>query len=343
MFNLNIEQFSYYKLQEASDFLNIKHNTQTATPIKLLKKAIENEVRLFVYGRGFNVNGDHILASSLSGERTSYSEMSEAEKLKLKEYNNEVSLVIDNMLSALVSSKGAFIEVNNEAIETLPLTHRIDTNEDVAEFLFMGILPVNNPKASPHNLDFIQAHLSDKFNDKLAFTIKFDPRIEVFYDTEEEFDIALTEAIKECSLKVIGYSCVHKEDNKLLIIEPYFEINLDDLIILDDDLIKLEQFILGNKILEETQSGSNSIVLGKKGLSAKKSLAQHIAKHIAEIEWQADKDKKIRMSDMTDIVWAKLYNLGLIDSIPDQPKSLKSWIKDIAPDYASEGGRPRSI
>lgn len=341
MFDVNIGQFNYYKLQEASDFLNVKHNTQNTTPIKLLKKAIEHKVRLFVYGRGFNVNGDYVLTSFLLRDKTAYSDMNEADKLKLREYNIKVTSVVDDMLSALLNNQGAFMQLNNEVIETLPLTHKIDTQQVAEGYLFEGILPITDPKADSSNLDFIQPYLLDRFNDSVGFTLALYPKIEVYPDTDVELDVALTDVIKECSLKIIDYH-VHDENDRPLNIEPYFEITLDDLIILNDDLVKLEQLILGNKIPEETQSSFSSITLGRKGLSKNKALAQHIAKHIAETEWQADKDEKIRMSDMTDIVWAKLYKLGFSNDLPDQAKSLKSWIKDIAPNYASEGGRPPS-
>lgn len=341
MFDVNIGQFNYYKLQEASEFLNTKYNTQNTTPIKLLKKAIEHKVRLFIYGRGFNVIGDYVLMSFLSKDRIPYSDMNEADKLKLREYNSKVNSVIDDMLSALVNSEGAFMQLNNEVIQTLPLTHKINTQCVAEGELFNGILPITEPKANSSNLDFIQNHLLDRFNDSVGFTLALYPKIEVYYDTEAELDIALAEAFKKCSLKIIDYDSVYEEDGEM-VIDPYFEITLDDLIILNDDLVKLEHLILGNEIPEETLSSVNSITLGRKGLSKSKALAQHIAKHIAEKEWQADTDKKIRMSGMADIVWAKLYKLKFGDVIPDQAKYIKPWIKDIAPNYASEGGRPPS-
>lgn len=343
MFNVNIGQFNYYKLQEASDFLNVKYDTQNTTPIKLLKKAIEHKIRLFVYGRGFNVNGDYVLTSFLTRDRTAYSDMNETDRLKLREYNIGVTRVIDDMLSALLNDQGAFMQLKNEVIETLPLTHKVDTQYVGEGYLFEGILPITATKSDSNNLDFIKSYLLDRFDDSVGFTLAFYPKIEVYPDTEAERDIALANAIKGCSLKIIDYYEYDEDkDNEPLTIEPYFEITLDDLIILNDDLIKLEQLILGNEISEENQSNLSSIDLGRKGLSKNKALAQHIAKHIAETEWQADKDNKIRMSDMTDIVWAKLYKLGFSHELPDQSKSLKPWIRDIAPDYASEAGRPQS-
>ncbi|MBF4490585.1 hypothetical protein IOD06_11880 [Psychrobacter sp. N25K4-3-2] len=342
MFNLNIGQFSYYKLQEASDFLNVKHATQNTTPIKLLKKAIEYKVRLFIYGKNFSIDGDYVFESFLSKENQKYSDMSEAEKLERREYNKKINGVIDDMLSELLNDRGAFLQIKNEAIETLPLIHKIDTQNIGEGDLFEGLLPIDNLKAESNNLEFIKPYLLNKFNNSVGFTLAHYPKIEIYYDLEEELDAALNNAIEKCSLKIIDYFCVHKEENKLLIIEPYFEITLDDLIILDDDLVKLEQLILGNDITENIQTNFSPITLGRKGLSQGKALAQHIARHIAEKEWQADKGQEVRMSDMTNIVWAKLHKLGFSNELPDQARSLKPWIRDIAPDYASEAGRPQS-
>ncbi|MFP3454846.1 hypothetical protein R0J89_01105 [Psychrobacter sp. SIMBA_152] len=339
---LNFDTAKYYSLHEACDYLNRKHKTDNITPTKLLKKALEYKVRLFVYGQGFSVDGDYVLESFLSRDNKGFLNMNEAEKVEWREYSRKVNRVIDDMLSVLINDRGAFFQIKNEAIETLPLVHKINTEVFGEGGLFEGLLPIDDLKANSNNLEFINPYLLNQFNDSVGFTLAHYPKIEVYYDTEEELDAALTEAIGKCSLKIIDYYCQHKEDNKLLIIEPYFEITLDDLIILDDDLVKLEQLIQGKGITEDNQTNFSSITLGRKGLSKNKALAQHIARHIAEKEWQSDKAQEIRMSDMTNNVWAKLHKLGFSDELPDQAKSLKPWIKDIAPHYASEGGRPSS-
>lgn len=339
---LSFDTAEYYSLQEACDYLNRKHKTDNIKPVKLLKKVIEHKVRLFIYGQGFNVDGDYVLESFLSRENKGFTNVSEAEKLEWREYSIKVNRVIDDMLSALINGEGAFFQIRNEAIKTLPLVHKINTENIGEGYLFDGLLPIDDLKANSNNLDFINPYLLKQFNDSVGFTLAHYPKIEVYYDTEEELDVALTSAIEKSSLKIIDYYCAHKEDNKLLIIEPYFEITLDDLIILDDDLVKLEQLIQGGDVIEDNQTNFSSITLGRKGLSKNKALAQHIARHIAEKEWQSDNAQEVRMSDMTNIVWAKLHKLGFNDELPDQAKSLKSWIKDIAPNYASEGGRPSS-
>lgn len=83
---LNFDTAKYYSLHEACDYLNRKHKTDNITPTKLLKKVIEHRVRLFVYGRGFNVDGDYVLESFLSRENKGFSNMNEAEKLEWREY-----------------------------------------------------------------------------------------------------------------------------------------------------------------------------------------------------------------------------------------------------------------
>ncbi|MFP3409481.1 hypothetical protein SB757_33215, partial [Pseudomonas sp. SIMBA_065] len=73
--------------------------------------------------------------------------------------------------------------------------------------LFEGLLPIDDLKANSNNLEFINPYLLNQFNDSVGFTLAHYPKIEVYYDTEEELDAALTEAIGKCSLKIIDYYC----------------------------------------------------------------------------------------------------------------------------------------
>jgi hypothetical protein len=43
---------------------------------------------------------------------------------------------------------------------------------------------------------------------------------------------------------------------------------------------------------------------------------------------------------MCDEVYSNLHDSDFCDQLPDQPKSIKSWIASEAPKYAREAGRP---
>jgi len=57
--------------------------------------------------------------------------------------------------------------------------------------------------------------------------------------------------------------------------------------------------------------------------------------------WKSDKSQVIRIGEMADKVYRKLAKEGFLDSLPDNPESIKDWIKLVAPDYARKGGRKR--
>lgn len=45
---------------------------------------------------------------------------------------------------------------------------------------------------------------------------------------------------------------------------------------------------------------------------------------------------------MANKVYAELYDNGFKVQLPNNPDSLQVWIKDIAPPYATIGGRPKN-
>lgn len=78
-----------------------------------------------------------------------------------------------------------------------------------------------------------------------------------------------------------------------------------------------------------------------------------IARKEAKKLWEDDHERKIRMRDMCYLVIDKLFEheqlkqelgsqgIELTSMIPEHMTSMKNWFKDIAPDYARKGGRPK--
>jgi hypothetical protein len=83
--------------------------------------------------------------------------------------------------------------------------------------------------------------------------------------------------------------------------------------------------------------------LVKKNIAA--TTVREIAQEVAKLEWEADTDQSLRLSDMCEVIWAKLMSVhmsaDLIDALPDQASGLKVWLRPVAPEYAKKGGRPR--
>lgn len=65
------------------------------------------------------------------------------------------------------------------------------------------------------------------------------------------------------------------------------------------------------------------------------------ARSLAEEMWDADKEEKIRISEMAVNVYDAMLDQGFIDALPENKSTLKDWIKDVAPKYARMGGKPR--
>ncbi len=339
---LNFDKAEYYSLEEASEYLNRKYKTDNINAHKLLKKVVQYEIPLFIYGKNFQLTGDYVM-SSYKSVRLINDDM-ELRRNTLKEVlkiNRLAYSRIDSMLSAVMENTGGFLELSLETIRAFLFDSKITTDNIDETSLFGGFLPIATPNGNASSLDYLDDYLLRDFEDSVAFTLALYPSIDIFPDNEEDITLAIDSAIKLCTPKVVDYYLGNRESQKPYI-TPYFEFNRSDLIILSSGIAKLEELISS---IEEPNIEVKSLdtdFLKKKGVSPHKLLAKHMAKHIADKEWQADKQNKIKITEMAEIIYSKLYSLGFHNELPDQAKNIKSWIKEVAPDYAREGGRPPS-
>lgn len=335
---LNFDKAEYYSLEEASEYLNRKYKTDNITVHKLLKKVVQYAIPLFIYGKHFQLTGDFVM-SSYKSVRLINDDM-ELYRNTLKEIlvlNKPAYSKINSMLSAVMENTGGFLELNLETTKEFLFNNKITTDSIDESSLFSGFLPLGTPDGDASSLDYLDDYLLGDFEDSVAFTLAIYPSIDIFADDEEEITSAIDRTIELCTPKVVDYYCNDIEGQKAYI-TPYFEINKIDLMILNSGVKKLEGIIAS---IEEPSIEVKSLdtdFLKKKGISLHKLLA----KHIADKEWQADKQHKIKITEMAEIIYSKLYSLGFHNELPDQAKNIKSWIKEVAPDYASEGGRPPS-
>ncbi|WP_148558620.1 hypothetical protein [Pseudomonas chlororaphis] len=65
------------------------------------------------------------------------------------------------------------------------------------------------------------------------------------------------------------------------------------------------------------------------------------AKDMAAEMWVKDTDKRIKTSEMADMVWRKLVDEGLSEHLPDNVERVRVWIRGVAPEYAKAKGRPK--
>jgi len=90
-----------------------------------------------------------------------------------------------------------------------------------------------------------------------------------------------------------------------------------------------------------------------KAYNSVKRLYKDVAQEFAKILWSKDKEQKIRIGEMCEILWSEIidnpqlteyvkdeFDKRVVDFMPNDAQGLKPWIKDVAPDYAKLGGRP---
>lgn len=75
--------------------------------------------------------------------------------------------------------------------------------------------------------------------------------------------------------------------------------------------------------------------------NTRKAMCKLYVQELAVIEWEKDSQESIRIGEMCHIVWSKVVESRLRGDLPSLPEGLKSWLKPVAPDFASKRGRPR--
>lgn len=119
------------------------------------------------------------------------------------------------------------------------------------------------------------------------------------------------------------------------------DINKNNIFIKNDDAMDILNNIFSSYSNFEYKKVENTIK--PVGVSKEKIEAKRYAKNIADYLWRKDIENKIKIKEMAINVYAELYQTHHKDQLPDRPESLKEWIKDIAPSYAKESGRPKFV
>lgn len=116
-------------------------------------------------------------------------------------------------------------------------------------------------------------------------------------------------------------------------------INKNNIFIKNDDALDILNNIFSSYLESKIENIKNEIK--PVGVSKEKIEAKRYAKNIADYLWRKDIENKIKIKEMAINVYAELFQTSYKEQLPDKPESLKEWIKDIAPSYAKESGRPK--
>lgn len=321
--SLSFEKAEYYTLQEACDYLNLKHSINNLTAKKLLKQICKYNINTYVHFRmdylyderldidldfgGANIKDNEKIDISLIYDRL-------AENIKLI------------LLEDLYVGYFLFL-VNNMTIENMSLSN--NNNCKVRMFGFDGFLTKDNLNENPNKPEILS-----------KWSVEVDGHK---YCAEEIFNIGFKltsnrDDVLQDFLSKFPYPCsFDKRSSDLVFVE--FDIDINDLIILDKDLMELEEKIVNNA---PVPIKTNIEIKPRRGVSIQKIQAKEQAKIIAKALWNNDKDKKIRIKEMAGIVYSELHGNGYERQLPNNPDSLQDWIKDIAPLHATIGGRPKN-
>ena len=277
-----------------------------------------------MFAKGFELTGDF--------ETNMHLQKGDDEQRAL--YSNLITRVED-MLST-VCLDGILLQLHENLLMKLPFQEASNTEIDISESdIFIGALPLFSLESNSRTLDYLKTYF-DKFY--VTEILALYPRFALVIDDEINED--QLQIISQIRPHVSSWYSFNEPHNT---IEIYFNIRIEDLIVLHRDLINLEV-----NIIEDTHPPTNqtkniwkdSSLKQRQGVSSAKILAKELARHIATEQWKRDIKNQIRISEMCEIVWSKLVESNLEKQLPNQPQSLKPWIVDRAPSYAREAGRP---
>lgn len=326
----NFDIAECYSFQEASEYLNKKYKTENITPKKLLREISSRNINTFIHFRMDNLSNKPLRLKVESYEtnifpidKTTY----DLDKMGIEpvlETLNKLERLISNSLISSLYMGAVLFAVSRETLSNMALSNNPNNRELL--FSFNGFIQKPNYDDNPYKprqLAEWQVALEDK---KYNF-IKIDHMSFIIESTDDE-------DLRELEEKMPFPCSFDKRDTFTFL---NIHISLDDLLIMHRDLISLEEEILENKPFNDQTNFAP-----RKGVSRRKILAKEFAKHIAIEHWKRDTAKDIKISKMCEIVWSKLVDSDFGGELPDSVKSLKPWIKEIAPSYASEAGRPKS-
>lgn len=331
---LSFNTAEYYSLQEASEYLNTKYNSDNVTPKKILKHIVSYDTPAYIHvsfkDESFKIIGDFETTIIDDPDfqkffNKSYDFKNEDESEYWLNKFTEVEKKANDDLYSNFHMGLLLLKINESTLFNLSFKTE---QSDVDALGFNGILIRNDLEADPSKLSFLNRE-QDKFR----------------VIGVQHFDIGIAD-VKSVDLEAIRKYISLKFDDVFEtsggLAYPYFKLNIKDLIIIHKDLLILEKQIIESIAVSKNQTIdiNQQHLPRRQGVSPKKVLAQNLARHIADDEWKKDKNKEIKMSEMSEIVWSKLWELGFADTLPEQ-KRVREWIKEIAPNYASEAGRPR--
>ncbi|MDH1706888.1 hypothetical protein [Acinetobacter johnsonii] len=338
----------FYTLKDAAKELNRFLKVDYYDAKKLLNMALAYDLQLYIFVKGWK--GQASYAEEMTPEWDEYADVNKHGGYTKLHFDMDATLqAIINARLNLFLREGCLLEVRQELIKDLLLSKQIITDSMFA--CFGNILDIQDCFVEDPQNHFVEVFKqrpstdlvrelgkSKLVSDVIASVV--DIKIAWIELLHEELNVPAPKNVAHAVTPTpIIDSTVDKEGQPAI----YQDIGRKDILITH---YQLSRIIEGTLVLKDAPVETIETLIEKeaqrpRGKSRAKEHAQLAAKAIAIHEWKNDREKQIKIGEMCEIVWSTLIETEHMQELPSKPESLKDWIKEIAPGYAKEAGRPK--
>lgn len=330
----------YYSLTEAAEYLNKKYNKYLFAESTLLKQLLAYKIPTHVYSFGLTTFGsEFVFKNDLLPTRG---------KIECAYDKDSIVADLGEFLRVEGSKTGLFLELRHQDLVQIYMQKQVITHafQDVIPFEYIT------------NATNLREVIDEMWRATVSYYVNKEPPSliqERIDKTKELFDnfVSVEEILNTKDMQDFLYKEQYL-NVKPQIVEVdknighlkdfcFFKIITEDVFILRKNLVLLEKYLIGEEVYIQSQKTLAETIKSPKGKSKDKEMAQFAAKTLAGYFWKNDLKQDIRIKEMSIMVYAELNQTNHSDELPDRPESIKDWIKDIAPNYAREAGRPKEI
>lgn len=333
----------FYTLKDAAKELNRALEVDYYDAKKLLNMALVYDLQLYIFVKGWH--GQVSYAEEMTDEWNEYADVNIHGGYTTLHSDMDATLeAIINARLNLFFDNGCLLAVEQELIKILIINKKFIGNTSFG--YFTNILDIQDSYiGNPKNyfLEVFKERPSSVLVNELRGSTLLSDAIASVTDVH----IAWIELLRE------GHRLYHESIIPRPVIDTTIEkegepaiyqaINRTDLLITHYQLSRIIEgsLTLRGRKVETIETLIEKQIQKPQGKSRAKEHAQVAAKTLATYLWNQDTDKKIKIKEMTFMVYAELNQTEHHTQLPDQPISIKDWIKEVAPEYAREPGRTK--
>lgn len=223
--SLSFEKAEYYILKEACDYLNLKHSINNLTAKKLLKQICKYNINTYIHFRMDYLDDSEKFDLELDFSAIGFPEKEKTDIAMI--YDKLEENIRNRIIDGLYMGEFLFL-INNQTIENLSLSN--ENNFKARSFGFDGFLTKYDLQENP-NKPKILRDWGIKIGDNEYF---IESDLYIYFKLTSNSDDVLQDFLRK-----FPYTCsFDKRSDDLVFVD--FDIDINDLIILDKDLMELE-------------------------------------------------------------------------------------------------------